>query len=108
MFESSDDGATADGIAREAKLTFFDLTKNGGLSVPLDKSTVYGPGKDAGALIHNNSWGSYTTDGAYTLNTKSLDDYVVMNKHHLLVFAAGNYGDESQSEQGAAKNVISG
>lgn len=48
-----------DGVARGAKLAFFDIGPgDSGLSVPL-LSTVFETGyKDAGARIHSASWGN--------------------------------------------------
>jgi len=60
----SDDGSSersgdGDGVAKAAKLAFFDIGKsNNGLTVPLI-STVFATGYEkAGARIHSASWGS--------------------------------------------------
>lgn len=56
---SNEQPGSGDGMARAAKLSFFDIgVSNKGLTVPLI-STVLATGyNDAGARIHSASWGS--------------------------------------------------
>lgn len=77
----SDDGRSelsgeADGVARAAKLAFFDIGKSdGGLTVPLI-STVFATGyEDARARIHSASWGS-PRQNSYSSYDHSADSFM--------------------------------
>ena len=83
------------------------LLETGYLYAPANIGSLFVPGHQAGARIHNGSWGS-NGNGAYTSYASGIDTYAEDNPHDLLVFAAGNDGTTSQSDQAAAKNVISG
>ena len=71
--ERSGDG---DGVAKAAKLAFFDIgPSNDGLRVPLI-STVFATGyKDAGARIHSASWGS-PRQNSYSSYDHSADSFM--------------------------------
>lgn len=90
------------GIAPKAKLFFQSLLDArgdlGGLPVALED--LFEPAYQAGARIHNNSWGAATAS-AYTVDSMDVDDYVFKRKDMLIVIAAGNAGT-------AAANVIAG
>jgi len=57
---SSETTGFADGIAKDAKVAFFDVGQtNGGLMTPSDPSALFGPGRtSAGASFHSASWGN--------------------------------------------------
>lgn len=72
---------------------------------------------DAGARIHNNSWGSSGGQGSYTQRAAAADAFVFNNTKMTVVFAAGNDGVDLSPSDGSvdadsigppatAKNVI--
>ncbi|MFJ9648341.1 S8 family serine peptidase [Streptomyces sp. NPDC101206] len=91
------DGAASQGQIRgaapEAKLYFqsvMDATGNlGGL--PLSLADLFEPAYQAGARVHNNSWGA-ATESAYTIDSDDVDSYVHQRRDMLVVMAAGNEG----------------
>jgi len=110
-----DTNGAANGIARDAKLAFFDIHKNGrrDLSVPEDKiEDLMDPGRNAGAKIHSASWGSNINE--YGDLENAFDEYAHKNDDFLIIVAAGNTGRTSTridimktvSSPGTAKNVI--
>jgi serine protease AprX len=94
------DGAASNGELRgaapDAALFFQSLLdargRLGGL--PLDLGDLFQEAYDAGARVHNNSWGAATAS-LYTLNSTEVDEFVDRNRDMLLVFAAGNEGTAS-------------
>ena len=81
----------APGSAYEAKLTFFDIGVNGGLTVPRNlQTTIFKHGYDTGARVHTNSWGANTAD--YTSNARDVDAFMYDNDDFLILVAAGNSG----------------
>lgn len=107
----------ADGVAIDGKVAFFDIADGYGmLSVP-GASSLFGPGKDAGASLHSGSWVSFFilkslhldlfsiltflsvfthekggggTD--YNAFTKNIDDFIYDDEDFIALFAAGNDG----------------
>ncbi|MGW4890853.1 S8 family serine peptidase [Kitasatospora sp. NPDC004240] len=81
------------GVAPEAKLYFqsvMDAAGNlGGL--PLSLEDLFEPAFQAGARIHNNSWGA-ETEAAYTANSDDVDAFVRRRRDMLIIIAAGNSG----------------
>lgn len=73
------------------------------------------PYKD-GARVHTNSWGSPANLGAYDTFSAKVDEYTWSNPDMLVLFAAGNSGEDkdqdgriderSVSSPGTAKNVL--
>ena len=111
----SDDGqeeisGAGDGIARAAKLAFFDIgAPNGGLSIPLLTTMLLTGYRDAGAKIHSASWGS-PRQNSYTSLDHHADSFMYANVDFLFVVAAGNNGrtekTRSISSPGHNKNGI--
>lgn len=68
-----------------------------------------------GARIHSNSWGAATA-GLYTSDSEDVDDFVWKNRDCLICFAAGNEGEDRDSDgvvrgpsmcsPGTAKNCV--
>lgn len=68
-----------------------------------------------GARIHSNSWGAATA-GLYTSDSEDVDDFVWKNRDFLICFAAGNEGEDHDSDgvvqdssmcsPGTAKNCV--
>jgi serine protease AprX len=91
------DGAASNGALRgaapDAEWFFQSLLdargRLGGL--PLDLGDLFQEAYDAGARVHNNSWGAATAS-LYTMNSTEVDEFVDRNRDMLLVFAAGNEG----------------
>jgi subtilisin family serine protease len=61
----------------------------GGL--PTDLNDLFGQAYDAGARIHNNSWGAMARS-AYRMNSLEVDEFVASHPDFLVVIAAGNRG----------------
>ena len=86
-------GGTLRGIAPKAKLFFQSLLDyEGGLGgLPLDLGYLFEEAYQAGARIHNNSWGS-TTGSEYTVNSIEVDEFVAKRRDMLIIISAGNEG----------------
>ncbi|WP_029274547.1 S8 family serine peptidase [Pedobacter borealis] len=83
---------TIKGTAPKAKIFFQSILKgNGQLDLPVDLGQLFQEAFDAGARIHNNSWGA-ATKSRYTASSVEVDNFVYANKDMLLVFSAGNDG----------------
>jgi len=85
------------GVAPAAKLYFQSLLDSGGGlgGLPLDLADLFEPAYQAGARIHNNSWGAATAS-TYTLNSSEVDEFVNRRRDMLIVIAAGNEGQASK------------
>jgi serine protease AprX len=81
------------GVASKAKLFFQSLLDSqdglGGLPVSLE--SLFEPAYQAGARVHNNSWGA-ATSSSYTVDSMDVDEYVSKRRDMLVVIAAGNEG----------------
>jgi subtilisin family serine protease len=101
-------GTSNKGMAPQANLVFQSIMdSNGGLGgLPSNLSTLFSQAYSAGARIHTNSWGA-AVNGAYTTDSRNVDDYVRKNDMAVL-FAAGNEGPNGGtiSAPGTAKNAI--
>jgi serine protease AprX len=100
---SASDGTFA-GVAPEAKLYFQSLLDpRGGLGgLPVSLEDLFEPAYQAGARVHNNSWGAATAS-AYTVDSNDVDAYAAKRRDMLIVIAAGNEGtaaDPFNSEPG--------
>jgi serine protease AprX len=84
------------GVAPAAKLFFQSLLDSGGGlgGLPLDLGELFEQAYQAGARIHNNSWGAATAS-TYTLNSNEVDEFVSKRRDMLVVIAAGNEGQAS-------------
>ncbi len=100
--------ASFKGMAPKANLVFQSIMdSNGGLGgIPANLNTLFSQAYNAGARIHTNSWGA-PVNGAYTTESKEVDEYV-WNNDMTILFAAGNEGSGRQtiSSPGSAKNAI--
>jgi hypothetical protein len=56
-------------------------------------------GRRAGARIHSNSWGANIN--AYTIPTSDVDEFMAQNDDMLILFAAGNSGQQGPGSIGA-------
>ncbi|MFJ3160877.1 S8 family serine peptidase [Streptomyces kanasensis] len=81
------------GVAPEAKLYFQSVQdRHGGLGgLPASLEDLFEPAYQAGARVHNDSWGA-ATEAAYTANSDDVDAYVRRRPDMLVVIAAGNEG----------------
>jgi subtilisin family serine protease len=81
------------GVAPAARLYFQSLLdRRGGLSgLPVSLEDLFEPAYQAGARIHNNSWGAATAS-AYTVDSNDVDAYAAKRRDMLIVIAAGNEG----------------
>jgi subtilisin family serine protease len=101
------------GIARDAKIAFFDIGTDGNpnLDVPYNIQRDYlNWAYAAGARIHSNSWGS--DSNSYSQEAVFMDSMTYTQKDFLILVAAGNSGTcISQAgtigSPATAKNVIS-
>jgi subtilisin family serine protease len=85
------------------------------IGLPNDTRELFRQAYQAGARIHNNSWGA-DVNGAYTANAAQVDHFMHQIPDMTIVFAAGNAGvdrngdgiidDRSINSPGSAKNVI--
>lgn len=97
-------GGKIKGVAPGAGLFFQSiLDSNDGLGgLPLDLVTLFEEAYQAGARIHNNSWGA-ATRSMYTFSSIEVDDFVWRNRDMLIVISAGNEGQAAtclHSQQG--------
>ena len=83
-----------DGMAPNAKLIFQDVgSEDTGCLDGLnnDYHLIWKQAYDAGVRVHSNSWGS-SVAGAYTSDSRTIDEIVYGREDLLIVFAAGNDG----------------
>ena len=77
------------------------------LGIPSNLKTLFEFAYTNGARIHSNSWegGEY---GSYNRRCRQLDEFVWQHKDFLIVFAAGNKGNQARTitPPGTAKNCI--
>ncbi len=91
------DGAASNGrlrgVAPRARLFFQSLLDpNGGLDgLPLELGELFEEAYQAGARIHNNSWGA-ATGSSYRITSNEVDAFVHQHKDMLVVISAGNSG----------------
>jgi hypothetical protein len=102
-----------DGVAKEARLWVMDLAGPSSASFypPDDLNDLFLPsyvGNAAGAArISSNSWGSYA-QGAYTLYSMQVDQFMWNHPDYLVAFANGNdYVQGSVGSPATAKNCLS-
>ena len=100
---------TADGMAPNAQLVFQDVGESGGSLAGLsnDNYLIFQQAYNAGARIHSNSWGA-DTQGAYTSDCKTVDNFIYDHEDFLLYFANGNnYSVGEVGSPASAKNCAS-
>ena len=81
-----------------------------------DFNVIIGTGYDHGARIHSNSWGAPGNPGAYDSMASHVDEYIFNHQEMLVLFAAGNSGEDANGDgvidensigsPGTAKNVL--
>lgn len=81
------------GTAPRAKLFFQSVLDAGGRlgGLPLDLGDLFEDAYQAGARIHNNSWGA-ATESAYTFNSIEVDEFIARRRDMLVIISAGNEG----------------
>jgi subtilisin family serine protease len=94
------------GTAPGAQLFFQSLLdSDGGLGgLPLDLADLFQEAFEAGARIHNNSWGA-ATNSMYTMNSDEVDEFVASHRDMLIVISAGNEGTAA-SPQNAKSGFV--
>ncbi len=104
--DGSASGGTLRGAAPAAKLFFQSvLDAQGGLGgLPLALGDLFEEAYQAGARIHNNSWGSATAS-LYTMNASEVDEFIAKRRDMLVVISAGNAGT-SASPQKAQQGFV--
>ena len=99
-------GGKIKGTAPQAKLFFQSLLdedgKLGGL--PVDLNDLFKEAYDAGARIHNDSWGA-DLGSIYTMNSEEVDEFIHDHPDMLIVIAAGNAG-KAASPRKSAKGFV--
>ena len=101
-------GGSYKGVAPEAELVFQSLLDAGGNlgGLPLDLNTLFDEAYQAGARIHNNSWGAITLS-TYTMNSGEVDEFVAKKRDMLIVIAAGNAGSAANPvNTGGQKGIV--
>lgn len=105
------------GVAPEARLVMQSIADAfGGLDgIPLDTGQLMRDAYTLGARLHSDSWGS-SSAGAYTTDSRQVDQAAWEKKDMLVLFAAGNSGTDvdkngvidpdSVGSPGTAKNVL--
>lgn len=88
------------GAAPGAQLFFQSLLDaSGGLGgLPFDLADLFEEAYQAGARIHNDSWGA-STQSMYTLNSAEVDEFVARRRDMLIVISAGNEGTAAQPQR---------
>lgn len=105
-----DDATKMNGIAPEAKLSFFDIGKTGEsfLHVSSSLTFILAAAYATGARVHSNSWGNANFD--YDSTAEELDTYLYNHTDFLVLFGAGNRGivegNVSLLSTGTAKNSV--
>lgn len=85
-------GGAYKGAAPEAELYFQALLDpTNGLGLPVDLNHLFQPAYDAGARVHNNSWGA-VAQGSYRSTSREVDEFVSDHPDMVIVFSAGNDG----------------
>lgn len=97
------------GMASGAKTSFFDIGNSGSDSLDVSPSidAIFDSAKYSGAAIHTNSWGTSTY--YYSYFDSMVDEYLYNNPDMLVLFAAGNDGNNGKTTVGSpavAKNCI--
>eukprot|EP00752_Nemacystus_decipiens_P004360 g3984.t1 len=98
------------GMARGAKMAIFDAFYGDFGLMTLVGNDLWEPCAEADCKLHSNSWGGDYECGLGS-NDVLYDEFMYENPENLLIFAAGNYGDESRStctilSPAIAKNVL--
>ena len=98
------------GMAYNSSLYFQALeTDSGFLNTPSNLSQLFDQAYNNGARIHTNSWGSgvSTLWGAYTASSYDIDWSMFNTPDLLILYAAGNDGNDGNSDGKIDQNSIS-
>jgi hypothetical protein len=84
------------GMAPDAKITFFDLGVTGMnyLKVPI-VTEIFESAYKSGARVHTNSWGN--PGGIYGQISTDVDQFMVDHPDSLILYSAGNNGKSCYS-----------
>lgn len=95
-------GGKIKGTAPAASLFFQSLLDSSGRlgGLPIDLNDLFDEAYQAGARIHNNSWGA-ATPSSYTINSEEVDEFVRNHPDMLIVIAAGNAGTSAKPRKAA-------
>ena len=88
------------GIAPKASLVFQAVENNSEQTLsglPADLNTLFSQANGAGADLHTNSWGADVA-GQYTADSQAVDEYMWDNNDFLILFAAGNAGEDLDAD----------
>jgi len=104
----NDNSSTFNGVAKDAKIAFFDLVQgNDFLIPPSDYRDIFIPLHTlAGARIHSASWGQ-PYDNEYGIDSHNIDAFVHDYPNDLVLFAAGNQGSFGITQESNCKNCLS-
>lgn len=116
------DGQASSGKVRGAAATAQVLPQSlwspmlDNLSIPSKLKDMFGKAYSSGARVHTNSWGSAASFGVYDSMAQQVDEFIYSNPEFLILFAAGNNGEDadrdgridgnSVSTPGTAKNAL--
>eukprot|EP01041_Mallomonas_annulata_P004992 gene4992-9980_t len=97
--------SSMDGIAPDAKISFFDIGATGAyyLDVPELYTSVFPIAMSSGARVHTNSWGSPRRQ--YSYQTYDVDLTTWENPDMLILFAGGNSGSNGPKSLGSPANA---
>ncbi len=76
------------------------------LAPPSDFEKVFGPAIKDGVRVHSNSWGAAQGFGEYEASAQRLDEYLWNHPNVLLLFAAGNSGQDLDKDGRIDENSI--
>lgn len=95
------------GTAPGAQLFFQSIMDAaGGLGgLPVDLNDLFDEAYQAGARIHNNSWGAATAS-RYTGNSIEVDEFVAGHRDMLIVISAGNEGIAAAPRTNSAAGFV--
>eukprot|EP00752_Nemacystus_decipiens_P002497 g2346.t1 len=85
------------GIAQGAKLAIFDIAAEEAILADNPGNGLWEPCLEAGCKIHSNSWGGFIC--ATTALDILYDEFMYNNPENLLIFAAGNDGQNSLDQE---------
>ena len=105
------DGPEPSGMAPEAQLMGYDIGTDEG-ALPVIPGTSFGervlmPAYAEGSRIMTNSWGIDAPYNAYSSRSQSIDAFVFAYDDALILFAAGNSGDGSDTAATGDASIIS-
>ncbi|EPH41046.1 S8 family serine peptidase [Streptomyces aurantiacus] len=91
--DGSASGGTFRGAAPGASVFFQSVMDGAGrlTGLPVDLNDLLAEAYEAGARIHNNSWGA-AADSVYRMSSLEIDEFVTEHPDMLVVVAAGNDG----------------